>query len=68
MNYNTLHNTAPSLISPDSQHASVISLDGAKDASQLPLGPLSVRVSHLRHEGVKIKVLKPSYHISLSTC
>lgn len=40
-----LHNAAPSLIFPGSQHVSVISLHGAKDASQLPLGPLSMTVS-----------------------
>lgn len=33
------------------QHVGVTSLHGAKDASQLPLGPLSMAVSNLRYEG-----------------
>ena len=65
MNYYTLYHAAPNLVFPGSQHVSVISLDGAKDASQLPLGPLSMTVSHLRHEGSKSRCF---YQISLSTC
>lgn len=42
---------ALSLLLSGGQHVGVTSLHGAKDASQLPLGPLSMAVSNLRYEG-----------------
>lgn len=61
------------ILHPGSRQVGVISLQGAKDVRQLPLGLLSTIVSHLRHERSKsrcfssclLKLIYRIYHCDI---